>query len=27
MGVLLVMWENGPALLRALLSGGRSPGP
>jgi uncharacterized oligopeptide transporter (OPT) family protein len=27
MGVLLVMWENGPALLRALLSGGRIPGP
>ena len=27
MGVLMVMWENGPALLRALLSGGRIPGP
>jgi uncharacterized oligopeptide transporter (OPT) family protein len=27
MGVVLVMWENGPALLRSLVSGGRILGP
>ena len=27
MGVVLVMWENGPALLRALFSAGRTPAP
>jgi len=27
MGVVLVMWENGPELLRRLLSAGRIPGP
>lgn len=27
MGVVLVMWDNGPALLRALFSAGRTPAP